>query len=170
LNNLASLCLTQRIVSLSNFGSFRVPVQKLALLALLAPTALPMFAKDAAIVVAKNSKVTAIQSAALIKAFKSTPARLADGEEIVLVVKALDAPETQVVSSKLLGQTPEALNEAAAKRTIIVASSDAEVIRIVSSTPHAVGVVDIYSITSAIVVVKVDGKLPLEPGYLLRHD
>jgi len=148
----------------------RVPVRKLALLALFAATALPMFAKDAALVVAKNSKVTAIQSAALMKAFKSAPARLADGEEVVLVVKALNAPETQVVSSKLLGQTPEGLNEAAAKRTIIVVSSDAEVIRIVSSTPHAVGVVDIYSITSAITVVKVDGKLPLEPGYLLRYN
>jgi len=50
-----------------------------------------------------------------------------------------------------------------------VVNSDAEVIRLVSSMPNAVGVVDTYSITSEIAVVKVDGKLPLEPGYLLHY-
>jgi hypothetical protein len=140
------------------------------MLALLAAAPLLGFAKDAALVVAKNSKVTAIQSAAFMKAFKSAPARLADGEEIVLVVKALDAPETQIVGRKLLVQTLEGLNEAAAKRTIIVVNSDEEVIRIVGNSPNAVGVVDVYSITGAIKVIKVDGKLPLEPGYLLRYN
>jgi len=140
------------------------------MLALLAAMPLLGFAKDAALVVAKNSKVTAIQSAAFMKAFKSAPARLADGEEIVLVVKALDAPEAQIVGRKLLMQTLEGLNEAAAKRTIIVVNSDEEVIRIVGNSPNAVGVVDVYSITGAIKVIKVDGKLPLEPGYLLRYN
>jgi hypothetical protein len=157
-------------VSQSNFGSLRVSLRKVAVLALLAATPLLGFAKDAALVVAKNSKVTAIQSAAFMKAFKSAPARLADGEEIVLVVKALDAPETQIVGRKLLVQTLEGLNEAAAKRTIIVVNSDEEVIRIVGNSPNAVGVVDVYSITGAIKVIKVDGKLPLEPGYLLRYN
>jgi uncharacterized protein (UPF0371 family) len=140
------------------------------MLALLTAAPVLGFAKDAALVVAKNSKVNAIQSAAFMKAFKSAPARLADGEEIVLVVKALDARETQIVGRKLLMQTLEGLNEAAARRTIIVVSSDEEVIRIVGNSPNAVGVVDVYSITGAIKVVKVDGKLPLEPGYLLRYN
>jgi uncharacterized protein (UPF0371 family) len=148
----------------------RVSLRKVAMLALLAAMPLLGFAKDAALVVAKNSKVTAIQSAAFMKAFKSAPARLADGEEIVLVVKALDAPEAQIVGRKLLMQTLEGLNEAAAKRTIIVVNSDEEVIRIVGNSPNAVGVVDVYSITGAIKVIKVDGKLPLEPGYLLRYN
>jgi hypothetical protein len=167
------VCLTHRIVCPYDFTflcSVRVSVRKLALLALLAVTSSLAFAKDAALVVAKHSNVTAIQSAAFVKAFKSVPARLANGQEIVLVVKALNAPETQVVGSKLLMQLPEGLNELVAKQTIILANSDAEVIRIVSSSPNAVGVVDIYSITSAIVVLKVDGKLPLEPGYLLRYN
>ncbi|MGO9085473.1 MAG: hypothetical protein ACLP6G_20380 [Terriglobales bacterium] len=144
-------------------------VQKIALLALLAVTPLLAFAKDAALVVAKNSKITAIQSAAFIKAFKSAPARLADGQEIILVVKPLKTPETQAVGSKLLAQAPEGLTQMVANRSIIVVNSDAEVISLVSSIPNAVGVVDTYSITSEIVVVKVDGKLPLEPGYLLHY-
>ena len=140
------------------------------MLALFALTPLLAFSKDAALVVAKHSKLTAVQSAAFIKAFKSAPARLPDGQEVVLVVKALNTPETQAVSSKLLAQKPEELSDAVAKQTVIVVSSDAEVIRIVSSTPNAVGVVDVYSITSTIVVLKVDGKLPLDPGYLLRYN
>ena len=143
--------------------------RKVVLLALLAVTPVLALAKDAALVVAKNSKVAAIQSAAFAKAFTSTPARLADGQEIVLVVKALNTPETQAVASKLLAQTPEGLNKMAAARTMIVVNSDAEVIRLVSSMPNAVGVVDTYSITSEIEVLKVDGKLPLEPGYLLHY-
>ena len=159
-------------VNLLNFAvgyNRRISVRQLTLLALVAVTPLPAFAKDAALVVAKNSKVTAVQSAAFIKAFTSAPARLADGQEIVLVVKPLNTPETQAVASKLLAQTPEGLNRMVAKRTIIVVNSDAEVIRLVSSTPNAVGVVDTYSITSEIAVLKVDGKLPLEPGYLLHY-
>jgi len=146
-----------------------VSVRKLVPLALLAVTPLLTFAKDAAVVVAKNSKVTAIQSAAFIKAFKSAPARLPDGQGIVLVVKPLNTVETQAVGSKLLAQTPEGLNKMVAERTIIVVNSDAEVIRLVSSMPNAVGVVDTYSITSEIAVLKIDGKFPLEPGYLLHY-
>jgi len=38
----------------------------------------------------------------------------------------------------------------------------------VASTPGAIGVVDVYSINSSVEVVKIGGKLPLEPGYLLH--
>ena len=150
-------------------NSLRISARRLALLALLALTPLLASAKDAALVVAKNSKVTAVQSAAFIKAFKSAPARLPDGQEIVLVVKPLNTVETQAVGSKLLAQTPEGLTKMVAERNIVVVNSDAEVIRLVSSMPNAVGVVDTYSITSEIAVLKVDGKLPLEPGYLLHY-
>ena len=34
--------------------------------------------------------------------------------------------------------------------------------------PGAVGVVDVYSINSSVVVMKIAGKLPMEPGYLLH--
>jgi hypothetical protein len=38
----------------------------------------------------------------------------------------------------------------------------------VQTTPGAVGFVDVYSINSGISVIKVDGKSPLEPGYVLH--
>jgi ABC-type phosphate transport system substrate-binding protein len=51
---------------------------------------------------------------------------------------------------------------------IVVATSDEELVNKVASLPGAVGVVDVYSINSSVAVVKIAGKLPLEPGYLLH--
>ena len=50
-----------------------------------------------------------------------------------------------------------------------LATSDEELVNKVASTPGAIGVVvDVYSINSSVAVVKIAGKLPLEPGYLLH--
>ena len=45
-------------------------------------------------------------------------------------------------------------------------ATDAAVIEAVSSTPGAIGMVEEHSITDRVNVIKVDGKLPLEAGYL----
>jgi ABC-type phosphate transport system substrate-binding protein len=51
---------------------------------------------------------------------------------------------------------------------IVIAESDDEILRIVSSTRGAIGFIDLYSLTKDVNVVKIDGKLPLQPGYLLK--
>jgi hypothetical protein len=38
----------------------------------------------------------------------------------------------------------------------------------VESIPGAVGLVDVYSLNGKVNVLKVDGKLPLEQGYVLK--
>jgi hypothetical protein len=55
---------------------------------------------------------------------------------------------------------------AAHKDEIQMADSDAEVLKIVQSTPGAVGLVDVRSVDNSITVVRVGGKLPMESGYL----
>jgi len=40
--------------------------------------------------------------------------------------------------------------------------------QILQSKPGAVGVVDVYSIASAVKVLRVDGKLPFDSGYVFR--
>jgi hypothetical protein len=50
---------------------------------------------------------------------------------------------------------------------VIVASED-EMLKSVAAIPGAVGLVDVYSITEYVKVIKVDGKLPLEQGYPLK--
>jgi hypothetical protein len=47
-----------------------------------------------------------------------------------------------------------------------MADSDAEVLKIVQSIPGAIGLVDVRSVDNTINVVRVDGKLPMESGYL----
>ena len=141
-----------------------------AVMCIVATTSIASYAKDVALVVAKNSKLSTLQSVLLAKAFKSLPARFENGGDVVIVVKAVNAPEAKVFATKVLGQSHEALNDAVAKRSVIVVGSDAEVIRIVASTPNAIGIIDVYSITGAVSVAKIDGKLPLEPGYLLHYN
>ena len=34
--------------------------------------------------------------------------------------------------------------------------------------PRAIGIVDLFSITKDVKVLKIDGKLPVEPGYILK--
>ena len=51
---------------------------------------------------------------------------------------------------------------------IMIVNTDDELVNKVASIPGAVGVVDVYAINSSVAVVKVAGKLPLEPGYLLH--
>ena len=51
---------------------------------------------------------------------------------------------------------------------IMIVDSDEELVNKVASIPGAVGVVDVYAINSSVSVIKLAGKLPLEPGYLLH--
>jgi hypothetical protein len=50
----------------------------------------------------------------------------------------------------------------------VLVTSDDDLVNRVASIPGAVGIVDVYSINSSVAVVKLAGKLPLEPGYLLH--
>jgi ABC-type phosphate transport system substrate-binding protein len=54
----------------------------------------------------------------------------------------------------------------AAHKEIVVVDSDADVLKIVQSTPGAIGFVELHSVDNSINVVRVDGKLPMESGYL----
>ena len=54
-----------------------------------------------------------------------------------------------------------------AKRHYAQGLSD-ELLRTVESIPGAVGIVDVYSINSAVKVLRIDGKLPFDVGYPLK--
>jgi len=51
---------------------------------------------------------------------------------------------------------------------IIVVDSDEALVKKVETTPGAVGLVDVYAITGGVTVLRVGGKLPLQPGYVLH--
>jgi hypothetical protein len=144
----------------------------LALVLLLAAMCGAAWAKDVALVVSKSSTMKGVQAAEIAKGFKTPPAKWADGTEITFVVKAASSAESKVLGAKLLNQTADLLPAffANAKKTFIVVATDEEVIKAVNATPHAIGIVDLYSINGSVTVLRVDGKLPLEPGYLLHYN
>jgi hypothetical protein len=76
----------------------------------------------------------------------------------------------RVAAEKLFGTNAEKIKAliAANPGYFVIVNSDADVIRMVESLAGAVGLIDIYSITSGVNVVKLNGKLPLEPGYALH--
>lgn len=149
----------------------------LLLLVLLAGVALvPAHAKDMALVANKGGGIDTITMADLIKACKAQTNRWPDGKPVSVVLRDPTSPEMKLLVDKVYGTTPEAVQELirtanhdrANRPAIIVANSDEDVIRKVASLPGSLGLVDVYSITGAVTVVKIGGKLPLEPGYPLH--
>ena len=128
------------------------------------------FARDTAVVVNKANATKTIALADLNKMAKLTSKKWPDGKAITFVMKDPGAADMKTAVVKVFGITPDEAKEliAANKQSFLIVDSDAAVIQAVSSTPGAVGFLDVYSITSAINVLKVDGKMPLEPGYALH--
>ena len=127
----------------------------------------PCFAHHMAVVVNKENdvgNVTAVHLSRMVRAeIKNWP----DGKAIVLVLHKDSVGETETLQRLIKVSLAEwkALI-AAHKDAIQLADSDADVLKIVQSTPGAIGFVDVRSVSSAINVVRVDGKLPMESGYL----
>ena len=55
---------------------------------------------------------------------------------------------------------------AAHREQIVFVDTDADVLKEVQSEPGAVGLIEAHSIDNTVTVVHVDGKLPMELGYL----
>jgi len=111
-----------------------------------------------------------------VKLCKAQTNRWPDGKPVTFIMRAPATPEMKMVLEKVY-ELPEAhvkelIASANHGRTnhpaIIVADSDEDLVNKVASIPGAVGVVDVYAINSSVAVVKLAGKLPLEPGYLLH--
>jgi ABC-type phosphate transport system substrate-binding protein len=127
----------------------------------------PCFAHHMAVVVNKENAVGTVSAAHLSRIFRSEIKKWPDGKIVVLVLHKDSAGETETLErlNKMNDSEWKALI-AAHKDSIVMADSDAEVLKIVQSTPGAVGLVDVRSVDNTINVVRVDGKLPMESGYL----
>ena len=138
-----------------------------ALLVFLVTFLTPCFAHHMAVVVNKENNVSNVPAAHLAKIFRSETKKWPDGKAIVLVLHKDSAGETETMErlNRMSASEWKALI-AAHKDSIQMADSDADVLKIVQSTPGAIGLVDVRSVDNTITVVRVDGKLPMESGYL----
>jgi ABC-type phosphate transport system substrate-binding protein len=128
--------------------------------------ATPCFAHHIAVVVDKDNKTQNITSAHLVKILKGEVKKWPDGKSIVLVLhETPDEITTLARLTKMSDAEVKAMIEER-KDSIMRKASDADVIDAVASTAGAIGMVEEHSISGRVIVVKVDGKLPMESGYL----
>jgi hypothetical protein len=133
-------------------------------------------ARDLALVSNKSNSIGAITVPDLVKVCKAQNNRWPDGKPVTFVMRSPSAPEMKMVVEKIFGMSESEVQELISSsnhgRTnhpaIVIAASDEDLVNKVASLPGAVGVVDVYAINSSVAVVKIAGKLPLEPGYLLH--
>ncbi|MGB7600500.1 MAG: substrate-binding domain-containing protein, partial [Candidatus Sulfotelmatobacter sp.] len=129
-------------------------------------------ARDIALVSNKSNAVGALTVADLVRLCKAQTSHWPNGKPVTFVMRSPSAPEMKIILEKVYGMSENELNSLIvtsnrgrpAHPAILVATSDDELLNKVASTPGAIGVVDVYSINSSVAIVKIGGKLPLEPG------
>jgi hypothetical protein len=132
--------------------------------------------KDLALISNKSNEMVAITFPEMVKVCKGQVNRWPDGKPVSFITRDPTAPEMKLVLEKLYGMSKDEVKAAIASANhgradhpaIVVVESDEAVVKKVESTPGAVGLVDVYSISGGVTVLKVGGKLPLEPGYPLH--
>jgi phosphate transport system substrate-binding protein len=127
----------------------------------------PCFAHHMAVVVNKDNNVSNVTGVHLAKIFRSEVKKWPDGKPVILVLHKDSTGEAETLErlAKISASEFKAVI-AAHKDSIVLADSDAEVLKMVQTTPGAVGFVDVRAVDNSINVVRVDGKLPMEAGYL----
>lgn len=133
-------------------------------------------ARDIALISNKANHVDTISLPDLVKICKAQTNRWPDGKPVTLVMRDPASAEMKLVLQKIYEMPKEDVAALIAGANhnrldhpaIVVADSNEVLVKKVESTAGAVGLVDVYAITSAVTVVRVGSKLPLEPGYVLH--
>jgi len=133
-------------------------------------------ARDLALVSNKTNSLSGITLPELLKVCKAQTNRWPDGKPVTLIMRAPSSPEMKLFlekvyelpESQVQGLIATANHGRANHPAIMIVNSDEDLVNKVASIPGAVGVVDVYAINSSVAVVRLAGKLPLEPGYLLH--
>jgi ABC-type phosphate transport system substrate-binding protein len=127
----------------------------------------PCFAHHMAVVVNKENATQEISSAQLAKLFRLEHKKWDNGRDVLIVLHKSSAGEA-ITLKRLNGISGDEFKSIVTshKDSFVVVDSDADVLHVVESNPDAIGLVELHSIDDQVNVLKVDGKLPLEAGYL----
>ena len=137
------------------------------MLAFLCVCLTPCFAHHTAVVVNKDNTVDNVTSAHLSKIICGEIKKWPDGKNIVLVLHKDSNSETETLEQLNKMSAAEWKAFVAAHRDqIVFVDTDADVLKEVQSEPGAIGFIEVHSIDNSVNVVHVDGKLPMEFGYL----
>ena len=135
--------------------------------AFLFATLTPCFAHHTALVVNKDNDVDNVTSAHLSKIIRGEVKQWPNGKGIVLVLHR-DATGEREALEQLTKMSAADWNEFmfTHRDSILFVDTDADVLKEIQSEPCAVGLIEVHSIDNSVNVVRVDGKLPMERGYL----
>ena len=133
-------------------------------------------ARDLALVSNKVNSVSALTMPDLVKICKGQTNRWPDGKPVTFIMRSPSSPEMKLLLEKVYEVPDSQVKEIIASANhgrmghpaVMIVDSDEELVNRVASIPGAIGIVDVYAINSSVAVVKLAGKLPLEPGYLLH--
>jgi len=126
--------------------------------------------RDLAVVVNSANPTSALTSAELAKLLKAEVRSWPDGKSVRVFLTDPGSADTRMILQRAYKMAPEEIRNlvSARKAEIEIVGSDEIVLRMVDNNPGAIGIVNVYAINSHVKVLKVDDKLPMEPGYLLH--
>ena len=127
-------------------------------------------AKQMAVIVNQGNSLQGLTAAEMGKIFKCDTRKWASGGAITIVVRDPSTPEMELLLSRIYKTTPEDLRNFIATHhdAIVVVDSNEAMLNAVHTIPGAIGLIDVFRINQEVKVLKIDGKLPVEYGYLLR--
>ena len=127
-------------------------------------------ARDLAIVVNKSNATASVTGTELEKLLKAGTPNWPDGKKVKVFLTDPGSTDNKTILQRVYKMAPAEIKSLldAHKAEIQVVGSDDLVLMMVSENPGALGIVNVYSITSQVKVLKIDDKLPMEQGYLLH--
>ncbi len=148
----------------------------LIFLALLAPLSSDAgYPADIAVIVNKDNPTSEVSFRDLVKIFKQEKQYWGDGKKIYLVLQEARSSEKAIVLERLYKMNGEELKQfwlikmyrgeiTSFPKTF---SSNVAVKRFISEVPNAIGFIDASFVDESVKVLRLDGKLPREAGYIL---
>ncbi len=141
---------------------------------LCAVAASAVFATDFAVIIHPDNPVRALSLAEFGKILKGKSVSWPNGRAITIVLRDTDSPSMNFVIEKIMGlpaaEARKALADPSRKgaAAVVFLPTDADVVKAVAGNATAIGIVDVYNITSGVKVIKIDEKQPFDPGYALK--
>ena len=132
------------------------------------------FAADFAVIVNPANPAKVMALADLGKIFKGKTSTWANGRNVTIVLREPSTASMKFIIEKVMGvdveQGKTILSDPTRKSAsqVVFLNSDEEIVKAVETNPTAVGIVDVYSITGGVKVIKIDEKQPFDPGYVLK--
>jgi ABC-type phosphate transport system substrate-binding protein len=132
------------------------------------------FATDFAVIVNPANPAKVMALADLGKIFKGKTSTWGNGRNVTIILREPSTASMKFIIEKVMGVDVELgktiLSDPTRKSAsqVVFLNSDEEIVKAVETNPTAVGIVDVYSITGGVKVIKIDEKQPFDPGYVLK--